>query len=223
MRQDHHAPDDRRPGRNHGGEDLSRCPEASAFADLAAARLAFHGAALPLINGGAIPRDNWDTWIPDTVNVSRSSLWRVRANIGSGFGRRTTVNTIMEFRVDPTTFHTAITSSATSDAQRKADLQTELGKLNRFKTTHPFPRYRELGYASLSSFVNGYTWRFTHSGTDLDCLGSRIIYTSVVPIRDPADALNGNLIFNFYPKAGSTIPAVTTTLQESDATYFESV
>jgi hypothetical protein len=198
-------------------------PQASAFTTVPGARAAFHGASLTLINGTAIPRENWDTWIPDTVNVSRSSRWNVPANIGSGFGRRTTADTTQEFRVDPTTFHVVITSSATDDAQRKADLQADLAGRTRFQSTHSFPMYQELGYASLSSFVNGYTWKFTASGSSLDCLGSRIIYTSVIPIRDPADALNGNLIFNFYPNAGSTIPSVTTTLQESDATYFESV
>jgi hypothetical protein len=45
------------------------------------------------------------------------------------------------------------------------------------------------------------------------------MYTVVVPITDPA---TGNLVFNFYPNAGSPHAAITN-FQESDVEYFEKV
>jgi hypothetical protein len=194
------------------------------FADPADALSELQGAPdMNLINNSPVPSANWPIWIPKRISVRRTTKWTVHANLGSSFGKRKTIPTTLEFRVEPTEFPTFIKSSATTDAARKADLQAELATRARFKSSHPFPRYKELGYSSLANFLNGYTWKFTPSGSDLHCLGSRIIYTSVIPILDPADSLKGNLIFNFYPNSGSSIPAITTTLQENDAKFFESV
>jgi len=51
------------------------------------------------------------------------------------------------------------------------------------------------------------------------CVGRQHEYTVLVPITDPPDLATGNLIFNFYPPAGSTVAAVEN-LMTSDSTMF---
>jgi hypothetical protein len=199
------------------------------FADRPAALAAFAGRNFPLISG-TVPAAHWDTplaggtkWIP--ARIDRGSSWKVRAKLATPVGSKTTAETIHEWRVDTNLgFRVVIASTATDDAARKQDLQSDLGGRARFKSGHAFPMYEELGYSSLSDFMSGYDWRFRPlSGGDLECNGSRVVYTSVIPILDPADALDGTLIANFYPNTGSAHPAILTSLVESDPIFFESV
>jgi hypothetical protein len=207
----------------------------TAFADRPAALAAFAGANFPLISSATVPSvtvpaAHWDTvlaggtkWIP--ARIDRSSTWNVQATLATPVGTKTTATTIHEFRVDTNLgFRVVIASTATTAAARKQDLQADLAARPRFQSAHPFPMYEELGYSSLSNFMSGYDWNFTpRGGGALECNGSRVVYRSVIPILNPADALNGTLIANFYPNTGSTHPAILTSLVESDPIFFESV
>ncbi len=200
------------------------------FPNRAAVLAAYRAAGFKLFNVTPVPNAHWDTaisagtkWLPRRIR--RGSSWTVSANLETPIGRRTTVDTTHEFRVAPVTFRIAITSSATTDANRKRDLQSELASRPRFQPSQTtYPLYEELGYASITEFIDGYDWNFTAlKGGQLQCQGSRIMYTVAIPILDPADPLNGNLIANFYPNRGSSHQAILNKLVESDTKFFETV
>jgi hypothetical protein len=207
-------------------EFMIRRPEP--FKDRNAALQAFQGANFTLINGQKVPLDTWETknaskemWFPS--NIVGQSRRAVPAKLATAVGKRTTTTTFYDFYAhQPAPFDVTINSTATTFDNRKDDLRTELGKKARFKTSHEFPMYVEFGYKSVAGFVNGYTWTFTKiSASQIQCLGTRIEYMIAVPILDPADPISGTLFANFYPKTGTTNPAILNVLVESDTKFFE--
>lgn len=193
----------------------------TAFANRAAALAAFQGAGFTLIDGSAVPNASWDGWIPR--NIRRERRQQVRSRLGVAIGRRRTVNTPQQFRVDnrhpfvwTITYPNAGAVPGGNAARRQA-LENSLQAEPRFGAAHPFPVYERVGYASLQDFLAGYTWRFQARGRRLVCTGRRVVYTVVVAVTDPA---NGNLVFNFYPRAGSGHAAITNGLLVTDADYF---
>ncbi len=203
----------------------------NAFANRNAAIAGFQAVGFTLIDGSAVPNNAWanrmanwqERWIPRRINRTRED--QVPAPLGVNIGRRNTINTPQQFRVDRLPFTWTITypnvgSVPAGDAARLQALENSLQADPRFDAAHDFPKYERLGYPTFADFFAGYNWRCRRHGRRLVCTGRRVEYTVVVPIADPT---TGNLIFNFYPNAGSPHAAITTGLQESDTDYFETV
>ena len=100
----------------------------------------------------------------------------------------------------------------------------------------PFPVFERQGYGDLDEFVSGHSWTFsqgTRKGKDgkrvfmLLAVGTRISYTLLIPVTDPAPAPDpkvGKLITNFFPLATfDKVPLDELPddgLVETDARYF---
>ena len=181
---------------------------------------AYQGAGFTFIGGVAIPNATWETWIP--TNISATVARPFVANLGTTFGRRSTLAINRQFRVDRTRFTWFINFPTPGDvpapADRQARFEAHVGDDPRMDSLHPYPWYERLGCASFADFIAGYTWTHTKSGRTLNTRGTRAEYTIVIPITNT----KRNLIFNFHPSAGSGFTAVTN-LAETDPVFFESV
>jgi len=100
-------------------------------------------------------------------------------------------------------------------------LKTSLPTDPRYKSTHPYPVYKRLGYATGDDYVDGYKWQFDFNAKaqTITCTGNRHYYTVIVPVTDLA---NGALLYNFYPNTGSSVAAVTN-LPDTNAQLFLTV
>lgn len=159
-----------------------------------------------------VPDEKWDKeWIPPGVGEAHQKR-EVFANLGQTIGKlgkRLSVNQEFRHDVEPTEFD--IDHQPTdpgTDAARLTLLKTSLPTDARYKSTHPYPVYKRLGYANGNDFVDGYAWKFVHdpSAQTMTCTGQRHYYTVIVPVTD---LTTGALLYNFYPNAGSSLTAVT--------------
>jgi hypothetical protein len=196
----------------------------AAFADRASAILEFDAGGFRLIDTSPVPQAYWEDWIPKRIPKKTKSLMRWTP-LGMTLGKRKTLKTLYEFRIDTTPYRRRIPfpdpgSVPTSDADRLQALQSELQIDFFFQTAHPFPIYERWGYRNVEDFLAGFTWSFQRIDSYLHVKGARFVYTVAVPITELA---TGNLIFNFYPEAGSSIPQPAPALRESDTDFFEQV
>ena len=193
------------------------------FPNRNAAVTAFQNGGFTFIDGSAVPNGIWTNWIPR--NITRTVRNQVRTPLGTTINRLNTINTPQQFRVNrlPHTWtitYPNVASVPVSNADRLQALKNSIQNDARYDAAHAFPVYERLGYASFADFFAGYTWNCQRQGRRLVCTGRRAVYTVVVSITDPA---TGNLVFNFYPDAGSGHAAITNGLQVTDTDYFETV
>lgn len=190
------------------------------FADRAAALTAFQGAQFRYIDGTLIPDADWEPLIPGRID--RTDDRSVAAPLGATVGTRQTITVRRQFRVQRDNVSWPIDFPAASDvptsrAGRLTALRASIASDGRFDAAHPYPLYERFGFDSFANYFDGYHWTFRVGGRFLRCTGTRFVYTVLLPIVDRA---TGNVIFNFYPNAGSTITAVTNGLRESDNLFF---
>ena len=199
------------------------------FANRAALIAAFMATTPQYYDGTNVPQPDLEAWIPRTIRNTQK--FDVRAPLGVTLGRRSTIEIEREFRVrrDQVVLRIPVTGTAPNgQPARMAALDTHLGNLrfrgddaeSSFSPDHAFPAFVRQGYASKQDFLDGYTWTFSlnRRRTTLVATGIRYVYTLAIPITDRA---SGNLMFNFYPNAGSPHAAILNTLQTSDSRFFE--
>ena len=194
-----------------------------AFPDRAKAVSEFQGLKFPRINGIPIPDADWEKLIPKRIRATSKD--QASQSLGTTIGKRKTILTPQEFRVNPhpfpwTLIYANAASIPKSDPDRLQALENDLRDNPKFKDDHPFPSYRRLGYQSFGDFFSGYDWKCKPYKANLVCTGSRVKYTVVTAITN---TVTGDLVFNFYPNSGFSQPAMTTAIQESDSTFFETV
>ncbi len=193
------------------------------FPDSAAAIAEFDAAGFKFIDGSDVPAANWGTWIPRRIDRTKQD--QIPLPLGVTLGRRRTILTPRQFRLERTPFTWTITypnagSVPSSTSDRMLALENSLQADPKYDSAHPFPVYERLGYASFSDFFAGYNWVCARDGRRLVCTGRRNEYTVVVAITDVA---SGNLIFNFYPNSGSPLAPIMTGFTESNTDFFETV
>ena len=188
------------------------------------------GAGFTFYNGDTVTRADWEGWVPRRIN--RPSARTVSWPLGTTLGQRSTIPFSLSFRYVKRDYTFTISYPNPSQVPAPASRMTALSAaLDNFKyrntdliggfdSSHPYPEYERYGYSSKQAFIDGHTWRFSKSGRRLICKGRFHAYTLIIPITDRTPATTGNIIFNFYPKAGSAIPAVSTGLLESDTNFF---
>jgi hypothetical protein len=194
-----------------------------AFPDRATAISEFQALQFPRIDGTKIPDADWKVLIPKGIGAT--SEVQVSQSLGTTIGKRKTILTPRQFRVNPHPFPWTVkyanaASIPKSDPDRLQALENDLRDNPKFKDDHPFPSYRRLGYQSFGDFFSGYDWKCKPYKANLVCTGSRVKYTVVTAITN---TVTGDLVFNFYPNSGFSQPAMTTAIQESDSTFFETV
>jgi hypothetical protein len=207
---------------------------ATAFPNRAAALTEFDTAQFRLIDNTVVPTADWNRLIPGNPNLTVRQ--QIPSRLGVTIGRRATINTAREYRATGIGFGPWIityppqATVPTTETAKLADLKTSIRSDPRFDDTHAFPVYKREGFATFNDFFSGYDWTCNPArGKRLICTGSRILYVILLAVTDPATTPpngffgDGNLIFNFYPNAGSTLPARTTALQVTDPRFFETV
>jgi hypothetical protein len=194
-----------------------------AFPDKATAISEFQALQFPRIDGTKIPDADWKVLIPNAIGAT--SEVQVSQSLGTTIGKRKTILTPRQFRVNPHPYPWTLkfanaASIPKSDPDRLQALEDDLRANPKFKDDHPFPSYKRLGYQSFGDFFSGYDWTCKPNRKNLVCIGKRVKYTVVTAITDIA---TGDLVFNFYPNSGFSQPAMTTAIQENDSTFFETV
>ena len=100
-----------------------------------------------------------------------------------------------------------------------AKLKKALEKEANFQSTHPYPIYTRMLYASFDDFFDGQNW--TPTPASKAWVGTHFVYTLVIPVMKPPatppapPVATNELIFNFYPKTG----APTMNFLEDNAAY----
>ena len=190
------------------------------FTGKPAALAAFQAGGFVYTDGTAVPNTVWEPLIPTDITRTRNES--IRVPLGTTIGSRQTMNVRRQFRVDTddvlwTLTYPSGTPVPSTTAAQTAALRADIPNDPRFLATHAFPQYERLGFTSFNDFFAGYHWRFRVTGRDLVCTGTRFLYTVLLPI---VDRTTGNVIFNFYPDAGSAAAPILNGLQVSDPQYF---
>jgi hypothetical protein len=194
------------------------------FATRALLLAAFDTAGFQYIDGTPVPTADWAPLVPRRIGKRVES--QVTAKLGTSIGKRKTILVPRQFRVDrlPFTYTINYTGGPVPPKARwRPDFEAAIATDANFQSSHAFPFYERLGYADATDFIAGYTWTFSRASktsSTVICRGTRSEYTIVLVITDRT---TGDLIFNFHPKGGSGFTALTTALQESDATFFQTV
>lgn len=194
----------------------------TAFAKRADLLAAFGAEGFTLIDGSAIPAADWGKWVPKSIK--KTEKFSVTGKLGPAgtVGTRSTIDAERQFRVSPLDFTWALTypnaGSVPPVAGRQAAFETSINAAAEFDSTHPFPMYQRLGYADIPDFIAGYKWQHDKVKNQLKTHGTRVEYTILLPIVDPA---TGFLVHNFHPIAGKPYAPVKQ-LAETDPLYFAS-
>jgi hypothetical protein len=192
------------------------------FPNRAAVLSAFDAGGFAYIDGTPVPTADWPKWVPKK-KVGKSVKTPLSPKLGVTLGKRKTIETEREYRVTPLKFDWSIKYSGgappATTAARQAAFEASVGADAGFQSTHDYPWYERLGYADVAGFFAGYTWTHSVKKNTLFTTGTRVEYTILLPITDPA---TGNLVFNFHPLSTSPHAAITN-LNETDSDYFEQV
>jgi hypothetical protein len=174
--------------------------------------------------GAAVPRAVWQREIPNNLQgrVQRRFV-NLGQNVGRGFRRFRIEH---QFRNEVQTFPYTISPVAAdpgNQAAKEAMLRASITAHPQFQAppAHAFPFYQRFGYGNVNDFLNGFSWvcDWRRQEQQLVCVGSRRVYTVIVPVVDP---VNQNLLFNLFPVAGSGLVQVTN-LPRNDVRLFLTV
>jgi hypothetical protein len=174
------------------------------------------------IDGTAVATADWAKWVPKK-KVAKSVTTPLSAKLGVAIGKRKTIVTERQYRVTPLKFWWSITYHGgpppATKALQQAAFEASVSADATFDPAHPYPWYARLGYADVAEFFAGHTWVHKVSKGTLYTTGTRVEYTVLLPITDPA---TGDLVFNFHPLKTKPYTPISH-LAETDSDYFEQV
>jgi hypothetical protein len=193
----------------------------------------FDAAGLTLVDGTVVPNNLWAGWVPRRFNAKKLEIpTTVRLGQQVGSRRTLTVKRRYAHTLDTYTYDITVTGGPVPSGQaaREQLLRQVLTGDPNFDPGHPYPvyeRHDRLGFTSAArdrctdpdDFVDSFKWRFRVRGNVLTALGRRHRYTIGPPVTHPG---SGNLVFNFYPDATSSVPLVRQ-VADNDADYFAEV
>jgi hypothetical protein len=126
---------------------------------------AFKNAQFTFVGGSAVPPEQWKefSWIPANINKTIAvSSW---TKFGNPVGKRSTIQTKTEFRVDrqPFTWNIVYPAGATlpSESEREQKIRASIEATSTFQTNHPYPEWVRLGYKDLPTFYAQHTWTYS--------------------------------------------------------------
>ena len=194
------------------------------------------------IDGEEVPRSLWQMkgLIPDKPdNVKKESPMYLTHHFKLGLDIGLNITTFplkYEFRHEKETYPfdvPGIDTDPVTNAAKREKLRDAIENDEHFQEPpdYPFPDYMAYGYASAKDFIDGLTWHCNWNKEDekLECIGTRHVYTIVVPIVDPpiVDPANyhssHNLLFNLYPVAGSGLVRDHHPIKHTDPKFFLTV
>ena len=205
------------------------------FKDRKEALTEFDAAQFQLTNGTSVDQANWNAVIPKDPNMdTRDGADPFEARRHDRQADDGQHSAAVSRRPDH------VRSVAHRLPAGRADPEDEVGAaLGPRDVTRPGPALQTRATRSRSSrgkdsptsssSCRATTGPCSPRGRSLFCFGTRLLYIIVMAVTDPEDdpderlIADGNLVFNFYPAAGSTIPAKTTALQVTNPTFFTTV
>ncbi len=217
------------------------------FTTLADLKAAFRARtpAFAFVDGTTVPDAYWDNedWLPNRLPAG--GFREIPYTLHDSIGSRTTIGANRGLLVEKAPFSWHIDYETAAEVPKpdppaftnciailKASFEADTSSL----FNPPFPVFERQGYGDLDEFVSGHSWTFsqgTRKRKDgkrvfmLLAVGTRISYTLLIPVTDPAPAPDpkvGKLITNFFPLATfDKVPLDELPddgLVETDARYF---
>ena len=193
-----------------------------------------------------VPDGLWNALIPENVKALKKTPKREYFRLGETAGGQTKIKITREFRHKTRQYSITLNGPANAIPERTAErmsiLTDAISNHPTFQSGYGYPIYKRYKYTNTTDFIEGLEWTFTPNQKKgkLKCVGTRHEYTVVLPITDPASDstpfpsdsaeekewrkwyLKKNLIFNFFPKKGSSDPTVINLL-ETDNRLFGTV
>lgn len=209
------------------GNDF-RIVSKDAFPTRAALVAAFQAAGLTLLDGSAVPAADIDKWVKRTLQlkpaVSHKVPFSFPVKIVPAVGSRSAIDNLQaqcRSKAEQYTYSLDTGSAPPADpAARLAAMKTSLSAEPDQQSTHDYPIYARLHYASFDDFFDRQKWRVTLSGTVQNWVGTHFVYTLVIPIVKPATT--DELIFNYYPFSGGA-PVINFAEDNANFTLFGQV
>ncbi len=178
-----------------------------AFSTRAALVSKFQSAGLTRLDGTPVPNTDIDKWVSRRLSLSprtsdkRAIPFPVKIVPKTG-GKNAIDDPPAECRSKREQYTYQLdTGSAppAGKAARIAAMKPFLAAEADQQSTHPYPLYARLHYATFDDFFDGQNWTVTLNGTTQNWVGTHFVYTLVIPIVKPGTT--DELIFNFYPNA----------------------
>ncbi len=180
--------------------------------------------------GGVVVKPaQWDAWIPQKIHPAQKAdetileteiKERVKA-----FKRTIDAPGFYVYYKDPWEGHasgkffiTLPKDPGTLEGRKDAVRAHFSSKAPLFSDSHPFPKYKRLGYGSMKELMDGYSWTFVWDGSksELSWYAVRHVYSLLRPIMDAS----GNWMINFFPKSGEKGISL---LGEADPLFYATV
>jgi hypothetical protein len=183
---------------------------------------AFHAQGFTFIDGSAIPKARWKRWIPKKLKRGKPRRYvKLGQNVGRNH-KRLKLRHEFRKRKEPIIFPIAgVTENPGDRSEREHLFRNFISGLADFQESHPFPIYAREGFSSLDDFLDGHRWSYKwRKKKELRCVGSRRVYTVIVPIVDPATQ---HLLFNLFPASAASGLNLVTNLSHTDNRLFLTV
>jgi hypothetical protein len=183
---------------------------------------AFHAQGFTFIDESAIPKARWKRWIPKNLKRRKPRRWvKLGQNVGRNH-RRFRLRREFRKRTERIVFPIAgFTENPGDRAERAHFFRNYISGLPAFQEDHAFPIYEREGFSSLEDFIDGHHWRYKWwKKKELRVVGSRRVYTVIVPIVDPATQ---HLLFNLFPANAASGLNLVTNLSHTDDRLFLTV
>lgn len=174
-------------------------------------------------DGSTIPNNKWAQWVPRKAPRHKTTK-PLELRLSVGFPR---FNFDTEFRSERIDAPNAIPYSGQkpNHAQAVNLARTHLATLPEYQADYPpgrpagvdpYPTYLRNGFSNLDDFVDAHHWKLGQVGGQSALIGSRMEYTLIVAIFDPATDL---VIHNRVPISAGPIRA-STGINETNSDLF---
>jgi hypothetical protein len=159
------------------------------------------------LDGTPVPDTNWSTWIKSRLDLKPATSDKVQFDFpvtinpaAGGISAIPHLQAQCRSRREHYTYRITGGSFPTTQADRETFLKNTMSSDPDFQSSHLYPVYQRLHFASFDDFFDGLSWAFTVRGSTLNAVGTHFVYTVVVPILNPGTT--DELIYNFYPLGG---------------------
>jgi hypothetical protein len=163
----------------------------------------FIDAGFQYFDGTNVPDEIWEQWVPPAAKltlkpaVAQTLKWDfpVRISVGNNFSavlkaQASWTSGVQPFDVEP------IPYTNVSNIVIPTTLNVELPKIDKYKSSHPYPVYQRYGFNTLDDFIKGWSWTINLLPNNMvKFIGSRYIYLLEIPITKPG---TDEWIFNQY-------------------------
>jgi hypothetical protein len=166
------------------------------------------------------PPADWERWLPKPLPKGFGKFaMPVTVPLGRKIGTQVQLSP-GQYRHQSTKF-TVRLPNPTAAQRTIAGLKATMAAEQTQQTAWGFPVYEQYGHATFDEFFASFSWTKPKKNLDPEVwTGLRHEYLALVPITSVVPADNGKLLYNFFPKRGSTGLSAFTELDETDPKLF---